>query len=86
MRDLGEGVDRMILEMEKFGLESPIFEEYAFMMRTTLRNNLSFVCGIGHYQAISVSFAGHLWKYRYILVKGKIVMQHSCCAPCFFST
>jgi ATP-dependent DNA helicase RecG len=40
MRDLGEGVDRMFLEMEKLGLEPPIFEEYAFMVRTTLRNNL----------------------------------------------
>ncbi len=40
MQDLGEGVDRMILEMEKLGLEPPVFEEYAFMMRTALRNNL----------------------------------------------
>jgi predicted HTH transcriptional regulator len=30
----------MFLEMEKLGLEPPIFEEYAFMVRTTLRNNL----------------------------------------------
>jgi len=41
MRELGEGVDRMFLEMEKLGLEPPLFEEYAFMMRTTLRNNLA---------------------------------------------
>jgi len=40
-RELGEGVDRMFLEMEKLGLEPPLFEEYAFMMRTTLRNNLA---------------------------------------------
>lgn len=39
-RELGEGVDRMILEMEQLGLEPPVFEEYAFMLRTTLRNNL----------------------------------------------
>jgi len=39
-RELGEGVDRMILEMEKLGLEPPVFEEYAFMLRATLRNNL----------------------------------------------
>jgi ATP-dependent DNA helicase RecG len=40
MRELGEGVDRMIREMEKMGLEMPVFEEYAFMLRVTLRNNL----------------------------------------------
>ena len=40
-RELGEGVDRMILEMEQLGLEPPVFEEYAFMVRTTLCNNLS---------------------------------------------
>jgi len=39
-RELGEGVDRMILEMEQLGLEPPVFEEYAFMLRATLRNNL----------------------------------------------
>jgi len=40
MRELGEGVDRMIREMEEMGLEPPLFEEYAFMVRVTLRNNL----------------------------------------------
>jgi ATP-dependent DNA helicase RecG len=40
MRELGEGVDRMIREVEQMGLEPPVFEEYAFMMRVTLRNNL----------------------------------------------
>ncbi|MCI0494381.1 putative DNA binding domain-containing protein [candidate division KSB1 bacterium] len=40
MRELGEGIDRMILEMEQMGLEMPVFEEYAFMVRVTLRNNL----------------------------------------------
>ena len=40
MRDFGEGVDRMIREMEAMGLEAPVFEEYAFMFRVTLRNNL----------------------------------------------
>lgn len=40
MRDFGEGVDRMIREMEAMGLEPPVFEEYAFMFRVTLRNNL----------------------------------------------
>jgi len=40
-RELGEGVDRMILEMEQLGLEPPAFEEDAFMLRATLRNNLT---------------------------------------------
>ena len=40
MRELGEGVDRMIREMEQLGLEQPQFEEYAFMVRVTLRNDL----------------------------------------------
>ena len=40
MRELGEGIDRMILEMEQMGLVSPVFEEFAFMVRVTLRNNL----------------------------------------------
>ncbi len=40
MRDFGEGVDRMIREMEAMALEPPVFEEYAFMFRVTLRNNL----------------------------------------------
>lgn len=40
MRELGEGVDRMIREMEQMGLEPPLFEEYAFMVRVTLRNSL----------------------------------------------
>jgi ATP-dependent DNA helicase RecG len=40
MRELGEGVDRMIQEMEEMGLEPPAFEEYAFMVRVTLRNSL----------------------------------------------
>jgi len=40
MRELGEGVDRMIREMEQMGLDLPVFEEYAFMMRVSLRNNL----------------------------------------------
>jgi len=40
MRDFGEGVDRMIREMKAMGLEPPVFEEYAFMFRVTLRNNL----------------------------------------------
>ncbi|MFQ6673761.1 MAG: hypothetical protein ACE5GH_03115 [Fidelibacterota bacterium] len=40
MRELGEGVDRMIREMEQMGLELPVFEEYAFMVRVTLRNSL----------------------------------------------
>jgi ATP-dependent DNA helicase RecG len=40
MRDFGEGVDRMIREMKTMGLEPPVFEEYAFMFRVTLRNNL----------------------------------------------
>jgi ATP-dependent DNA helicase RecG len=40
MRELGEGVDRMIREMEEMGMEPPLFEEYAFMVRVTLRNNL----------------------------------------------
>lgn len=40
MRELGEGVDRMIREMEQMGLEPPVFEEYAFMVRVTLRNSL----------------------------------------------
>jgi len=40
MRELGEGVDRMIQEMEQMELEPPVFEEYAFMVRVTLRNSL----------------------------------------------
>lgn len=40
MRELGEGVDRMIREMEQIGLEPPHFEEFAFMVRVTLRNSL----------------------------------------------
>jgi ATP-dependent DNA helicase RecG len=40
MRDFGEGVDRMIREMKAMSLEPPVFEEYAFMFRVTLRNNL----------------------------------------------
>jgi len=40
MRELGEGVDRMIRETEEMGLDPPMFEEYAFMVRVTLRNNL----------------------------------------------
>lgn len=40
MRELGEGVNRMIQEMEQMGLEPPVFEEYAFMVRVTLQNSL----------------------------------------------
>jgi ATP-dependent DNA helicase RecG len=40
MRELGEGVDRMVREMEQMELPPPAFEEYAFMVRVTLRNNL----------------------------------------------
>lgn len=40
MRELGEGVDRMIREMEQMDLDAPVFEEYAFMIRVTLRNSL----------------------------------------------
>lgn len=40
MRELGEGIDRMILEMEQMGLVPPVFEEFAFMVRVVLRNNL----------------------------------------------
>ena len=40
MRELGEGVDRMIRETEEMGMDAPVFEEYAFMLRVTLRNNL----------------------------------------------
>ncbi|MGH8059915.1 MAG: ATP-binding protein [Candidatus Entotheonellia bacterium] len=40
MREPGEGVDRMIREMEQLGLEPPLFEEYAFMVRVTLLNSL----------------------------------------------
>lgn len=40
MRDFGEGVDRMYREMEARGMQTPTYEEYAFMLRVTLRNNL----------------------------------------------
>jgi ATP-dependent DNA helicase RecG len=40
MRDFGEGVDRMYREMETMGMPTPVYEEYAFMLRVTLRNNL----------------------------------------------
>jgi len=40
MRELGEGIDRVILEMEQMGLVPPVFEEFAFMVRVVLRNNL----------------------------------------------
>ncbi|UCE04682.1 MAG: DeoR family transcriptional regulator [bacterium] len=40
MRELGEGIDRMILEMKQMGLVPPVFEEFAFMVRVILRNNL----------------------------------------------
>jgi predicted HTH transcriptional regulator len=30
----------MIREMEQMGMEPPVFEEFAFMVRVTLRNNL----------------------------------------------
>ncbi len=39
MRDFGEGVDRMYREMEARGMQTPTYEEYAFMLRVTLRNN-----------------------------------------------
>jgi ATP-dependent DNA helicase RecG len=40
MRELGEGIDRMMREMEEMGLEPPEFEESGFMVRVTLRNSL----------------------------------------------
>jgi len=40
MRDFGEGVDRMFREMEARGLQTPVYEEYAFRLRVTLHNNL----------------------------------------------
>lgn len=40
MRELGEGIDRMIRETEQMGLDPPVFEEYAFMVRVALRNSL----------------------------------------------
>ncbi len=41
MRDFGEGVDRMFREMEAMSMPAPVYEEYAFMLRVTLRNNLT---------------------------------------------
>ncbi|MGE5620405.1 MAG: ATP-binding protein [Sphingomonadaceae bacterium] len=38
VRELGEGVDRMIEEMSSFGLEEPRFEERGYSVVVTLRN------------------------------------------------
>ncbi|MHB8993257.1 MAG: ATP-binding protein [Chloroflexota bacterium] len=41
VRELGEGVDRMIDEMSSFGLEEPHFEERGYSVVVTLRNGAS---------------------------------------------
>jgi len=38
VRELGEGIDRMIEEMSSFGLEEPQFQEVGYSVVVTLRN------------------------------------------------
>lgn len=39
VRELGEGIDRMIDEMSAFGLQEPEFQEMGYSVMVTLRNN-----------------------------------------------
>jgi len=38
MKDIGEGIDRMIAEMEKFGLPAPEFSEPDYSFTVVLKN------------------------------------------------
>ncbi len=58
MKDIGEGIDRMIAEMERFGLPAPEFSEPNYSFTVALKN-----APIGAEAPIAVPTADRLYRY-----------------------